>query len=160
MLCSCNAQPQPPTKINLFEAGKGDYAFYRIPGIVVTVKGTVLAYCEARLDNRSDWSTMDVVMRRSTDGGKSWSEPYVVSGVEGPKEENPAAVAADYGKPYGPSYNNPVAIADLAVLPDGSILCFYERGNEVSGDPLYNWLTVSGFTLDWLTAGKDSFDSR
>ena len=54
----------------------------------------------------------------------------------------------------------PSAYCDLAVLPDGSILCFYERGNEVSGDPLYSWLTVSGFTLDWLTAGKDSFDSR
>ena len=35
-------------KTDLFEAGKEGYALYRIPGIVVTKQGTVLAYCEAR----------------------------------------------------------------------------------------------------------------
>ena len=32
-------------KTNLFEAGKAGYATYRIPGIVVTTRGTLLAYC-------------------------------------------------------------------------------------------------------------------
>ena len=35
-------------KHNLFESDQDGYALYRIPGIVVTAKGTVLAYCEAR----------------------------------------------------------------------------------------------------------------
>ena len=41
-------------KIDLFEAGKDGYATYRIPGIVVTRKGTVLAYTEARQSARGD----------------------------------------------------------------------------------------------------------
>jgi hypothetical protein len=35
-------------KSDLFEAGREGYALYRIPGMVVTRKGTLLAYCEAR----------------------------------------------------------------------------------------------------------------
>src|SRR5262249_28678771 len=35
-------------KRDLFEAGQGGYTMYRIPGLVVTSKGTLLAYCEAR----------------------------------------------------------------------------------------------------------------
>ena len=35
-------------KTDLFVSGEGGYKLYRIPGIVVTAAGTVLAYCEAR----------------------------------------------------------------------------------------------------------------
>ena len=122
-------------KTDLFVAGEGGYAFYRIPGVVVTSKGTILAYCEARLNGRHDWSTLDVLMRRSTDGGDSWSEPYKVSHVDGPKRENPLAVTAGYGKPYGPTYNNPTVIAGQ----DGKIhllycleymRCFYAKSDD------------------------------
>lgn len=124
----------PPRKTDLFVRGHGEYAYYRIPGIVVTASGTVLAYCEARR-GRHDWSTLDVVMRRSVDGGDSWSEPYKVSHVDGEKGENPAAVAVGYGRPYGPTYNNPVAIAGR----DGTVhllfcleymRCFYARSDD------------------------------
>ncbi len=53
---------------SLFEAGKDDYAIYRIPGIVVTKQETVLANCDARKTGKSDWDTIDIMMRRSTDG--------------------------------------------------------------------------------------------
>src|SRR3954465_6392863 len=62
----------PPEKTDLFEANTGGYAHYRIPGIVATPKGTLLAYCEARKSARGDWGTIDVFLRRSTDGGKTW----------------------------------------------------------------------------------------
>lgn len=39
-------------KADLFEAGKDGYALYRIPGLVVTNKGTLLAYCEAQEQRR------------------------------------------------------------------------------------------------------------
>ena len=42
-------------KTDVFTARTGDYATYRIPGIVVTAKGTLLAYCEARKTSKSDW---------------------------------------------------------------------------------------------------------
>ncbi len=60
-------------KRDLFAAGEGGYKLFRIPGLVVTAKGTLLAYAEARKDDRTDWGRTDVVLRRSTDGGKSWS---------------------------------------------------------------------------------------
>ncbi len=59
-------------KLDLFRAGEGGYALYHIPGITVTAKGTVLAWAEARR-GRSDWTTIDILLRRSTDHGKSWS---------------------------------------------------------------------------------------
>ena len=58
-------------KTDLFVAGEGGYKLYRIPGIVVTAGGTVLAYCEARKGDSGDWGIIDVMLRRSTDGGKT-----------------------------------------------------------------------------------------
>src|SRR4051812_15842547 len=69
-------------RVDLFEAGKDGYALYRIPGIVVTPKGTVLAYCEARKRTGGDWDAIDVLLRRSTDGGKTWGERQKLSSVE------------------------------------------------------------------------------
>jgi len=101
-------------KMDLFEAGKGGYATYRIPGIVVTSKGTLLAYCEARKELRGDWGDIDILLRRSTDGGRSWSEPQVLADVKaGEAENNPMALKQGLGKAGGDlTANNPVAIAD------------------------------------------------
>ena len=56
-------------KTVLFERDSGGYMLYRIPGIVVTRTGTILAYAEARKSDRSDWHASDIILRRSTDGG-------------------------------------------------------------------------------------------
>src|SRR5690349_17875442 len=80
-------------KIDIFTAGTDEYAIYRIPGLVVTAKGTVLAYCEARRVGTTDWDTIDIMLRRSTDGGKTWSPRQKISDVPGPKSKNPVARA-------------------------------------------------------------------
>jgi len=102
--------PQPLLeKQTLFAAGQDGVTLYRIPGIVVTSKGTVLAYCEARRDSRSDWGEIEVHLRRSTDGGKTWEPPRQIA-HHGPRIE---------GNPHKPNdgqreqtVNNPVAIVD------------------------------------------------
>jgi pimeloyl-ACP methyl ester carboxylesterase len=99
-------------KTDLFEAGKDGYALYRIPGIVVTKKGTALAYCEARKDSRGDWGPIDVVMRRSTDGGRTWGPRQQVVHVEGDLPMNPLAAAQKLDQPGDNTVNNPVAIVD------------------------------------------------
>jgi len=97
---------------SLWEANEGGYSLYRIPGIVVTAKGTVLAYCEARKGSRSDWGTIDIQLRRSTDGGKTFSPPQTIADVPGPKQKNPVALAQNLAQPDEVTYNNPVAFAE------------------------------------------------
>jgi sialidase-1 len=104
-------------KIDLFEAGRDGYALYRIPGVVVTRNGTVLAYCEARRTGKSDWDTIDILLRRSSDGGKTWSPREQIADVPGPKPKNPVALAQKLANPDDVTYNNPVAFADS----DGSV---------------------------------------
>ncbi|MBU4461305.1 MAG: glycoside hydrolase [Verrucomicrobia bacterium] len=106
------AAPSEPAKVNLFESGMDGFALYRIPGIVVTPKGAVLAYCEARRSDRSDWGPIDIVMRRSADGGTTWTPPQAVVHVEGDLPMNPVAVAQKLDKPGENTANNPVAIVD------------------------------------------------
>lgn len=63
---------------DVFKAGTEGYHSYRIPSLIVTAKGTVLAFCEARKNNRSDAGDIDLVLKRSLDGGKSWQPMQVV----------------------------------------------------------------------------------
>jgi sialidase-1 len=124
-----------PEKVDLWEADTGGYKLYRIPGVVVTAKGTVLAYCEARKADRSDWCTIDILLRRSTDGGKTWSAPAKIADVPGPKEKNPVALAQKLADPKDVTYNNPVMIADRSgavhlLFCLEYMRCFYARSDD------------------------------
>jgi len=63
----------------LFKAGEGGYYCYRIPALVATNRGTLLAFCEARKRNCNDHGDIDLVMRRSRDGGRTWDKARVVA---------------------------------------------------------------------------------
>lgn len=58
-------------------ASDAAYSNYRIPGIVVTKKNTVITYFEARR-TMSDWAHMDILLYRSEDGGETFSEAIVM----------------------------------------------------------------------------------
>ena len=63
----------PSTKITLFESGQQGVHTYRIPALVTTNSGTLIACCDARINSGGDLpNNIDTVIRRSTDGGKSW----------------------------------------------------------------------------------------
>ncbi|MFP6596829.1 MAG: sialidase family protein [Candidatus Hydrogenedentota bacterium] len=104
------------TKQNIFTAGEGGYDVYRIPGIVVTSKGTVIAYCEARdlPDDRAgaDWAKIDILMRRSTDGGETWDAPRNIVTLPDEVQINPIAIEHGYDSLDSVTINNPVAIVD------------------------------------------------
>lgn len=55
-----------------------EYAWYRIPAIVCTAEGTLLAFCEGRKTRVSDHGNIDLVLRRSEDLGKTWGPIEVV----------------------------------------------------------------------------------
>lgn len=99
-------------KTELFVGGEDNHKLYRIPGIVVTRRGTVLVYCEARRKTGGDWDTIDIMMRRSTDGGRTFSPAVSVAHVSGEIHRNPVAIERKQGQPGDVTYNNPVAIAD------------------------------------------------
>ncbi|PYI57378.1 sialidase family protein [Paenibacillus flagellatus] len=60
------------TKQDLFAAGEHGYHTYRIPSLLVTREGTVLAFCEARRNGAGDAGDIDIVLRRSADHGATW----------------------------------------------------------------------------------------
>ena len=62
----------------LFQIGDGGYHTYRIPSLIVTKSGIVLAFCEGRKNGRGDTGDIDLALRRSTDGGKSWGKTQIV----------------------------------------------------------------------------------
>lgn len=109
------------TKTTLFTTKTEGYAGYRIPGVVVTIKGTLLAYCEARKSDRGDWGTIDIMLRRSTDGGKTWSEQRTIVTPPASVQKNPVALAQKLATPGEITQNNPVAIVDR----DGTIHFLY-----------------------------------
>ena len=69
---------KPTQSRELFTSGTHGYHTFRIPAIIATKKGTLLAFCEGRKNSRSDTGDIDLVYRRSVDGGKTWSKLKVL----------------------------------------------------------------------------------
>ncbi|MFJ7228534.1 exo-alpha-sialidase [Streptomyces tendae] len=78
----------------LFDAARdpGGYACFRIPAIVRTTEGTLLAFAEGRVLDCGDAGDIDVVLKRSTDGGLTWGPLQVVNDGGGDTHGNPAPV--------------------------------------------------------------------
>ncbi len=56
----------------VFRSGEAGYHTFRIPSAIVASNGTLLAFCEGRKQSRSDAGDIDLVLRRSSDGGRTW----------------------------------------------------------------------------------------
>lgn len=78
--------------IDLFVSGEGGYNSYRIPAIVVSPNGTVLVFCEGRKYSVSDTGDIDIILRRSLDGGKTWEDPQIIADAGKDVFGNPAPV--------------------------------------------------------------------
>jgi len=58
---------------DLFRSGSEGYDTYRIPSFITTKTGALLAFCEGRKNSEQDSGDIDLLFKRSTDGGKTWS---------------------------------------------------------------------------------------
>ncbi|WP_339129247.1 sialidase family protein [Streptomyces sp. f51] len=75
-----------------YTAGRDGYDTYRIPATVTTGAGTLLAFAEGRHGGAGDTGNIDVVLRRSFDGGCTWGPLRVVASGDGDTRGNPAPV--------------------------------------------------------------------
>lgn len=121
-LPACNSE-----KNYIWEKNTDGYVSYRIPGLVATKEGTLLAYCEARRTT-DDWADMDVLMKRSTDGGETWSESVDLSAdLPSGTRNNPVMIVDSNNKihmiisyKYGISFDgNPGKVYYLSSEDDG-----------------------------------------
>ena len=98
-------------KLDVFEGGenrkpnKEGIASYRIPALLKTDKGTLIAGTDERRLHHSDWGDIGMVVRRSDDNGKTWGDRIVIS--------NPR----DNEKAKNPEWPSPVNI-DMALVQD------------------------------------------
>jgi sialidase-1 len=75
---SATSDEQGLSQSDIFISGMDGYHTYRIPALIVTKKGTLLAFCEGRRNSSSDTGEIDMLMKRSLDGGRSWSHQQVI----------------------------------------------------------------------------------
>lgn len=65
-------------QVILWRQGTDGYHTYRIPALALTTKGTLLAFCEGRKLAAADHGDIDVLVKRSSDGGASWTKHHIV----------------------------------------------------------------------------------
>ncbi len=75
-----------PYQKDIFIGGRDGYHTYRIPALIVTTDGTLLAFCEGRRNSSRDHGDIDLMLKRSTDNGETWSEQMVVHSEDGRAE--------------------------------------------------------------------------
>lgn len=77
------ANPAVPTHTPVWVSNEDGIKVYAIPGLLVTRAGTILTYAEARHEGRGDGGKVDVVIKRSTDHGKTWSKSNFIERASG-----------------------------------------------------------------------------
>ncbi|MEO8416392.1 MAG: sialidase family protein, partial [Ginsengibacter sp.] len=105
-------------KIPVFVSGTDGYKSYRIPAIVATTGGSLLAFAEGRVHDSGDFGDIDIVMKKSMDKGKTWSGLRRVLDADSLQAGNCA----------------PVVDTDDPAYPQGRIFLFYNTGNNHEGE--------------------------
>lgn len=104
------------TEITVYHAKDGGYFIHRIPALITTQKGTLLAFCEARRGSSSDSAPTDVVLRRSFDNGKTWTPAQVVAHFPSATVGNPAPVQdRKTGVIWLPLTSNPAGMTEKEI---------------------------------------------
>ncbi len=79
---ACGTAPQPaePEHAVLFRSGDHGSKYYRIPALATAADGTLLAVADRRNDSQGDLPNgIDIVLRRSSDLGRTWSDQIVIA---------------------------------------------------------------------------------
>ncbi|WP_406696270.1 sialidase family protein [Singulisphaera sp. Ch08] len=88
---SIQARGAEPTTTDVFVPETDGFKSIRIPAVVVTNKGTLLAFAEGRAAN-ADQAKNKIVLKRSGDGGKTWGKIEVIADGGDSSLNNPCVV--------------------------------------------------------------------
>ena len=118
ILFFCSTPFAQQTTIPVFISGNEGYKSYRIPAIISLPNGELLAFAEGRVNSSSDFGDVNIVLKRSSDQGKTWS---------------PLSTIVDYDQLQA---GNPAPVVDLLdpSFPKGRIFLFYNTGNNHEGE--------------------------
>ncbi len=102
----------------VFISGTEGHKSYRIPAIISLPDGKLLAFAEGRVNGSNDFGDINIVLKCSSDNGKSWGAISTVVDYDNIQAGNPAPVV-DLSDP---------------LFPDGRIFLFYNTGNNHEGE--------------------------
>jgi len=103
---------------SVYISGAEGYKSFRIPAIIKAPNGDLLAFCEGRVNGAGDFGNIKVVLKRSSDDGKTWSALQIVASNDSLQAGNPAP-AVDLTDPR---------------FPKGRIFLFYNTGDGHEGE--------------------------
>lgn len=106
------------SKVPVFVSGTDGHKSYRIPAIISAPNGNLIAIAEGRVNDAGDFGDINLVMKRSTDKGKTWSALRTLVDNDLLQAGNPAPVT-DFTDP---------------AYPQGRIFLFYNTGNNHEGE--------------------------
>lgn len=104
--------------IPVFTSGAEGHKSYRIPAIIGLPNGDLLAFCEGRVNGSGDFGDINIVLKRSSDKGETWSALQTVVDADSLQAGNPA----------------PVVDKTDPAFPKGRIFLFYNTGNNHEGE--------------------------
>ena len=119
-------------KEDVFEGGmhnqpnKDGIKSYRIPALLKTDKGTLIAGADERRLHSSDWGDIGMVVRRSEDKGKTWSDRVTITNLR----DNPKASDPSIGSPVNIDM---VLVQDPATKRIFSIYDMFPEGKGIFG---------------------------
>ena len=108
--------------VEVFRAGEAGFHTFRIPALLVTRRGALLAFAEGRRESASDSGEICVVMKRSSDDGRTWSAPRVVAQRAGYTIGNPCPVqdrsggTGRGGRIFLPLTGNPANVSEAQII--------------------------------------------
>jgi sialidase-1 len=124
------------TKVPVFISGEEGHSTYRIPSIINLPNGDLLAIAEGRVHGEADFGDVNLVMKRSTDRGRTWNALRVLIDNVNLQAGNPAPVVDLLDPQY----------------PQGRIFLFYNTGNNHENEVRKG----NGFREAWYITSHDN----
>lgn len=121
----------------VFATGDGGFAQIRIPSLLQTTKGTLLAFAEGRDGTATDQQGNMIILRRSRDQGRSWEKLQVLAA------------------PAGGAYNNPCVVQDRKSGRVVLMFQHYPAGHREADGALKTGFSGPAVVTSWMMSSND-----